>query len=158
MGTIVASGQQSVTAGWGPGGAIDWTAQEITVLGAQLQADGARGGQIHIGGGWQGGGPLGWATQVAVSGSSRISASSILAGSGGEVVLWSSTETLAVGQLTARGGPQGGNGGRIEVSSKGRVQFGGRADAGAPKGRAGQFLLDPKYIVIECGQRGVSAV
>src|SRR6185503_4412477 len=47
-----------------------------------------------------------------------------------------------------RGGVNGGDGGLVEVSSKGDLFFGGDANAGAPVGSPGQVLLDPQFIII----------
>jgi hypothetical protein len=67
-------------------------------------------------------------------------------GDGGKVVVWSDEDTQFFGTISARGGAEAGDGGRIEVSGKENLVFGGHADAGAPNGRAGMLLLDPKNI------------
>jgi hypothetical protein len=70
-------------------------------------------------------------------------------GDGGRVTLWSEQDTEFSGSISARGGVDGGSGGFIEVSGADSVTFAGTADAGAPGGRAGTVLLDPKNLVID---------
>jgi hypothetical protein len=70
-------------------------------------------------------------------------------GNGGQIVVWSDQLTRFFGNLTARGGQYGGDGGLMEVSSKDGYMYGGRADAGAPNGVGGTLLLDPKNIIID---------
>jgi len=68
---------------------------------------------------------------------------------GGSIMTWADASNRFAGEMQARGGAAGGNGGTIEVSAAQQVQFGGTANAGAPMGRGGNFLLDPKYILIQ---------
>jgi hypothetical protein len=65
------------------------------------------------------------------------------------VVLWSEQQTSFAGTTSARGGPSGGDGGFLEVSSKGGVGYSGAVDAAAPAGKAGSVLFDPKNIIID---------
>jgi hypothetical protein len=52
------------------------------------------------------------------------------------------------GTVSARGSSAGA-GGFIEVSSNGGLSYAGTADAGAPAGKSGTLLLDPKNLVID---------
>jgi filamentous hemagglutinin family protein len=139
------------------GGSIDVRGQSIELVGARLDAQGdAGGGVVHVGGTWQGGtGPR--AQTLAVDYASRIQADAISQGQGGEVVFWSDGETRFAGLTTARGGAQSGDGGRVEVSGLGQLEFQGLVDAGASVGKAGQLLLDPKDLLIGAPEAAVIA-
>jgi len=59
------------------------------------------------------------------------------------------SQTTFAGTIFARGGgDSAGNGGFVEVSSKGALSFAGSVDTRAPNGLAGTLLLDPQDIVI----------
>ena len=73
------------------------------------------------------------------------------AGDGGSVVLWSDKQTAFAGQILARGGVEGGNGGSAEVSGKALLSFTGQVDLSAPAGSFGSLLLDPFDLYIEDG-------
>jgi filamentous hemagglutinin family protein len=135
------------------GGSIHITGAELTLAGASLDASGARaGGTILVGGGYQGRDPaLRNADSVRVNGASRLDVSARESGDAGTAVLWSEKQTTFTGAIAARGGASGGDGGLVEVSSRGALGFAGAVDAGANEaagGRPGKLLLDPKNIVI----------
>jgi hypothetical protein len=139
----------------GKGGSVDITAPTIALLDASsLLATGELGGgRIHVGGGWQGAGPLPQARRVTQAANSLIDASAIRLGRGGEVVLWSDVRdilslTQAVGVIRARGGELGGDGGRVETSGYVLQVSGISVDTLSPKGRTGDWLLDPVNITI----------
>jgi filamentous hemagglutinin family protein len=131
------------------GGEIAVTAPDLVMAGAKLAATGQQGGgRIRIGGGWQGSD-----TDLANAARTRlvdthVDVSATDHGHGGTAVVWSDNSTLFGGQIKARGGALGGDGGKVEVSSHGQLGFGGTVDAAAPEGRNGQLLLDPKNIEI----------
>jgi hypothetical protein len=64
------------------------------------------------------------------------------------VVVWSQQSSQVYGQLAARGGLLGGDGGAIETSSKGVLAVTKAADASASQGHAGMWLLDPNNVTI----------
>ena len=68
--------------------------------------------------------------------------------SAGNVVVWSDTDTIYQGHITAKGGETRGDGGNVEVSGYQNLNFRGTADLSAPHGRTGSLLLDPTTITI----------
>ncbi len=150
-GHVFSSATLDASAGSGVGGAITVTGHDVTLAAAQLRADGdAGGGSIRIGGGHAGAdATVAHAQNLTVNAASGLDASARVDGDGGSIVTWADASNRFAGEMTARGGAAGGNGGTLEVSARQQVQFGGSADAGAPKGEGGSFLLDPKFIVIE---------
>ena len=149
-GQLYSSGTIDASGGTGRGGSLVLTARDVVLAAAQLHADGdAGGGAIRVGGGRAGlDSSVANAQSVVANADTALSASARVQGKGGEVVVWSDDTTRFAGTLAARGGAQGGNGGFIEASGKLATQFGGMADAGAPAGKGGTFLLDPKNITI----------
>ncbi|NNU44928.1 two-partner secretion domain-containing protein [Ramlibacter montanisoli] len=145
-GTIVAAGAD------GKGGSIDVLGQRVALEdGASLQANGALGGgQVRVGGDYQGQNPDVPNAQMAyVAANARIEADATGQGDGGRVIVWADDTTRMHGQISARGGASGGNGGFAEVSGKRYLEFTGRVDLRAPAGRAGTLLLDPGDVVID---------
>ncbi len=130
-------------------GPITITGQEIALEGATLEASGARGGgEIIVGGDPRGTPDLPRAERLTVDGASRLLADALVSGDGGRVILWSDLHTSFEGRISARGGPEGGDGGFAEVSGREILSFGGRADLRAPQGAWGQLLLDPTDVFI----------
>ena len=119
--------------------------------GAQLDASGRDGGgRIRVGGDFQGRNPeVPNAERVTVLSGARLSADAGALGDGGQVVMWSDLGTRFFGQISARGGALGGDGGSVEVSGKAGLDFQGRVDLGAARGRAGTLLLDPLNITVQ---------
>ncbi|HEX5486934.1 MAG TPA: filamentous hemagglutinin N-terminal domain-containing protein, partial [Limnobacter sp.] len=145
-GDTLVDGQVRANGQTGVGGQVNLTGHRIAVLsGATVQADGATGGgTVHIGGGWQGKDPsLQNSTQTVVQAGANVSANATDNGQGGELVAWSDGRTQVDASLQARGGANGGNGGRVETSGKELLQVSQAADTRAPKGHGGQWLLDP---------------
>jgi hypothetical protein len=62
--------------------------------------------------------------------------------------VWSDDTTRFAAAIDARGGPAGGDGGRVEVSGKRHLDFAGSVVTLAPHGTAGNLLLDPTDIAI----------
>ncbi len=143
----VASGQQ--------GGSIQVTGHNIAIVsGAELSARGdAGGGSVLVGGDAHGANAsaLPQANAVWMASDARIDASATQSGDGGKVVLWSTQSTQVHGQLRATGGASGGNGGFIETSGPYLETADASIDASAPKGAAGEWLLDPVNVEIVAG-------
>jgi filamentous hemagglutinin family protein len=91
------------------------------------------------------------ANTVSVQTNATVDASATQSGNGGAINIWSKLSTMVAGTLSAKGGAQGGNGGFIETSSKGTVSIASatKLDTSAPKGRAGQWVIDPTTLIID---------
>jgi filamentous hemagglutinin family protein len=123
---------------------------------------GAGGGRIRLQAAAVGGDPQTGA--IAVATGSRISADATLAGKGGDVRVMGERTLRAYGTLTARGGPNGGDGGFVETSGGFAVPAGddnggidvrgARVDASAARGKAGTWLIDPVNITIASTESG----
>jgi filamentous hemagglutinin family protein len=146
----VAGGLSAQGAG-GQGGRID-------VLGARVElADAARldasgtlgGGRMRVGGGLQGQeADVANAQHTTVAAGAQLLADARTQGDGGRVIVWADDTARVHGSISARGGPQGGDGGFIETSGKRMLEVTRAADASAPAGRGGTWLLDPNDITI----------
>jgi filamentous hemagglutinin family protein len=150
-GSVHLSGTLDVSAGAGQNAGRVWaTAHQVGVIGAHIKASGgAAGGQVSMGGGYQGSEPsLPHAHAVYMDANARIQANALAQGDGGQVVLWADGSTRARGQVSARGGAQGGNGGLIETSGQWLDVDGLKVDTRAPIGQTGTWLLDPADITI----------
>ncbi|MBP0018786.1 MAG: CHAT domain-containing protein [Cyanobacteria bacterium SBLK] len=78
-----------------------------------------------------------------------INANARNTGDGGTVIIWSDEATRFYGNISARGGQNGGDGGFIETSGKDYLDvFGASIGAGAIAGNPGEWLLDPRDITI----------
>jgi filamentous hemagglutinin family protein len=158
--TVKVSGTLDTSNKKGKGGTIRVTGEVIEVKAASFDASGSTGGGRVLIGGDTGGGYGHWAvasipqaklearavpnaTTVSVDADTVINASATSVGNGGKVIVWADGDTTFAGQITARGGANGGDGGFVEVSGKQVLTFDGRVDAGAPKGNNGVLLLDP---------------
>jgi filamentous hemagglutinin family protein len=106
------------------------------------------GGTVLIGGSMRGNGVVPNAITTTVSPDSFIHADALDNGNGGQVILWSEQATDFFGNITARGGVNGGNGGFVEVSARDRLTFRGRVNTGATQGEGGTLLLDPRNVLI----------
>jgi len=160
-GQVHVGGTLDASAAAGTGGRIDVLGDRLTLdHGATLDASGALGGgAIHVGGGWQGkDASLHNATRVDADASVAVNARASGKGNGGEVVFWSDDSTSFAGNIDIRGGAQGGDGGRAEVSGKRMLAYSGRTHALAAKGATGDLLLDPATITIQAGGTGTGAI
>lgn len=145
QGTVSARGSQ------GGGGEATLLGREVGLLdGADVDVSGAAGGgRVIVGGGEQGRDaryPNAQSTYIGPS--ATIKADASRSGDGGSIVVWSDLATRAYGGLSARGGPQGGDGGSIETSGGWLDAQPSRVDTRASLGRNGTWLLDPYDILI----------
>jgi hypothetical protein len=145
------------------GGIVGLFAQDIELVAASLDVSGDSGsGIIYIGADNVGqisnlpGGeinlqnlPHANAQTVTVTAATTLHADARIVGPGGRVIVWSDQATQFDGFVSARGGPAGGDGGLVEISGKGNLNYGGAADTSSPLGKPGTLLLDPKNLVID---------
>lgn len=154
-GQVNVGGTLDVSSATGTGGHVLATADHVVVTDNTLiNATGATGGgTINIGGGWQGSGGIPQATAIYIAKTATLDASATDHGNGGTVVAWSdihnpSSATRAYGTFLTKGGANGGNGGRIETSGHWLDVAGIAANASAPMGQGGEWLLDPYDLTI----------
>ena len=120
---------------------------------------GAGGGEVLVGGDYLGLNPDVPNAKATVMGSeAKIIADATVDGDGGRVILWSDEYTGFYGDISARGGLQGGDGGLVETSSKINLQAFGGADASAENGQGGLWLLDPTNVEITAATNANPAV
>ncbi|MCL6269351.1 filamentous hemagglutinin N-terminal domain-containing protein [Sansalvadorimonas sp. 2012CJ34-2] len=149
-------------------GTIDVSASGTNAKGGRVQVEGDSiqvkensriiatgdngGGTVLIGGDYQGKNPdIHNATKVVVEAGSQIDASALEHGNGGKVIVWSDDTAVFAGEIKARGGVNTGDGGFVETSGKKHLTVTGRVNAGAPKGKSGNWLLDPENVTIKSG-------
>ena len=150
-GVVHLSGSLQADNASGKGGKIVVQGQNLLLdKGSSITATGSQGGgEVYVGGGWQGkDAGIRNADKVVMQDSALIDVSATDTGNGGTAVLWSESFTNFRGQISAKGGEQGGNGGKVETSSRGNLQAFGTVTASAKKGLAGNWLLDPADITI----------
>ena len=129
--------------------------RDVLITGnAVIDASGSNGGgDIRIGGGIQGGEGLTQAERTYVAADATISADATGNGDGGSVVVFSKDATVIAGELTARGGVAGGNGGFVETSGLAGFAIAQAPDVGArsASGTGGEWLIDPYNLTIVAG-------
>ncbi|MBR0646217.1 beta strand repeat-containing protein, partial [Plastoroseomonas hellenica] len=122
---------------------------------ARIDASGtAGGGEIAFGQTRQGSAAPRRAERTGVAAGAELRADATVLGQGGRVVLHSTDTTLMAGTISARGGPQGGGGGFVEVSGERGFRMLGAIDVSAPAGRSGTVLFDPDNLRISDGPAG----
>lgn len=150
-GVVTQAGTLDVSSTTGQGGRVVVEGQNIHLTtGSHIKATGQTGGgQVNIGGGWQGkDSGIKNADAVVMARGSVIDVSATGKGHGGTAVLWSDNYTSFQGDILARGGATGGNGGQVETSSHNNLQAFGNVDSSAAFGRGGDWLLDPADVTI----------
>ncbi|MCP5504165.1 MAG: filamentous hemagglutinin N-terminal domain-containing protein [Chlamydiales bacterium] len=137
-------------------GSLSAPSGEVHVLGktvslqknTTIDVSGPSGGTVLVGGDYQGKNPeILNADNVIVHPGARVLASSTGSGNGGKVIYWSDRITAVAGLTEVRGGPEGGDGGFIEVSGLKGFVYLGKSDRTAPFGKWGTILFDPEYDV-----------
>ncbi|MEM9163469.1 MAG: filamentous hemagglutinin N-terminal domain-containing protein, partial [Cyanobacteria bacterium P01_F01_bin.4] len=151
LGAVQVSG--SLDASGQTGGQVQVLGQTVALAGATVNASGlTSGGTVLIGGDYQGAGPTPTAMFTAVDRESQLSADAQLLGDAGQVVVWADVLTQFLGEISARGGAQGGDGGHVEISGKESLIFEGQVDLSAAQGQFGTLLFDPLTIEIRTGE------
>lgn len=135
----------------GTGGRIDVTGHDVALMdGARIDASGAQGGgRVRVGGGAAGReADIANADGLWMSPNAHVLADALAAGDGGNVVMYAAQAARIYGELSARGGAGGGNGGRVETSGGYLETDGAQIHVDAPMGRGGEWLLDPASLLI----------
>ncbi|MDP2144467.1 MAG: YDG domain-containing protein, partial [Gallionella sp.] len=139
------------------GGTVKVLGGQVDVLaGASVDVSGdAGGGTALFGGNYQGKGPEQNAKTANVAAGASIDADALTGGNGGKIVVWSDGHTTVDGTFSARGGAIDGDGGFVETSGK-KLTIGAntRVNTLAPKGKVGDWLLDPTDFTIYSGGTG----
>jgi filamentous hemagglutinin family protein len=153
-GTLDASGKNPGETG----GSVTVVGDKVGLFaGSTVDVSGdAGGGMVLIGGNFHGAGPEKNASMTYVDKDAAITADALVNGDGGTVVVWSDDTTRFNGTISARGGVQGGDGGRVEVSGKHGLMFDGSVNTTAAHGKMGSLLLDPDNITIIAGNNSYS--
>ena len=113
-------------------------------------------GEVLVGGDESGEGPARTAESTYVSADSSVSADALVSGDGGKVVVFAEGFANVQGHLSARGGPEGGNGGFVETSGRESFAIRHTPDTTAPGGGGGHWLIDPNDIEIVAGGGNVN--
>ena len=148
--TAVVGGQVNAAGYSGAGGAIDATAETLTIGStASLDASGlTTGGTIRAGGGYQGNDiEILNATTTTVEEGALLIADGA-EDDGGNVFLWADGDTFFGGEISAQAKGLNGNGGFVEVSGKDKLSFRGTVSTLSANGLNGTLLLDPTDVVI----------
>ncbi|ACK69519.1 filamentous hemagglutinin family outer membrane protein [Gloeothece citriformis PCC 7424] len=156
-GTVIISGNLSVSnAANSPlqqGGQVNIIGDQISLINANINATGTRGGGIvQIGANSQGQDITTTASRIAINGNSSIDVSAIDTGEGGQVIISGNTYTNVVGQIRSRGGQEEGNGGYIKIVGVNGLDFQGTVDTSALQGDFGVLVLNSNNLTIENSQ------
>ncbi|MBX9903300.1 MAG: filamentous hemagglutinin N-terminal domain-containing protein [Burkholderiales bacterium] len=149
--TTIVEGDIAATGSAGAGGTVKVLGNLVGLTGhANIDASGdTQGGTVLVGGDYQGRNPdVQNAFRTYVGPDVTIHADAITAGDGGRVIVWADDATRSYGNISARGGAQGGDGGFVETSGKGYLAVTRAPDISAPAGQGGTWLLDPLNITV----------
>lgn len=151
-GVVSVAGELNASGG-SSGGTIKVLGEKVGLFDAAVDASGeSRGGRILIGGGRMGQGPERNSTATYISEGSTLRADATLRGKGGEVIVWSDRVSRVYGEISARGGALGGEGGFVETSSARELVVTRTPDVTAAAGsRGGTWLIDPEDLTIVAG-------
>lgn len=132
------------------GGRIEVVADRVLVdQGASVDASGAAGGgEVAVGTTLRGSANPRLARRTGIAAGATVRADATGRGQGGTVIVNSQDYTAHAGTISARGGPQGGDGGFVEISGQGGLTLLGLVDTGAPSGAPGTILIDPVDLTI----------
>ncbi len=150
--TALAGNSLTTAIGADIGGVISLLGAHVELVdSASVDASGqSGGGSVWIGGGFHGtDATLQNATTTYVGANTRLRADALQSGNGGQVAVWSNEQTAMYGNISARGGADGGNGGYVETSGKNSLGFRGNVDLSASSGTTGNLLLDPYTVTID---------
>lgn len=154
-GNVVNSGTLDASSARDKGGEIQVLGdRDVLINGGLVDASGALGGgSVRIGGGVEGGEGLVQAERTYLARDAVVRADATRKGDGGDIVAFSSNQSVLAGLLSARGNGRGGDGGFVETSSHGvlnvtRAPLVSGLFAGS---QGGHWLIDPNDITIVAG-------
>ncbi len=135
------------------GGQVEIVADRVLVdRGGRVDASGAAGGgEVAVGTTLRGAANRRLAQRTGIAEGATVRADATQRGNGGTVIVNSQDYTGHAGAISARGGPQGGNGGFVEVSGQAGLLVLGSIDTSAPMGQRGTILIDPVDLLITDG-------
>ena len=149
-GSTIVSGVVDVSQSQDPqisAGNINILGSKVGIINAEINASGIEeGGLVRIGGNYRGETGLPTANQVFINSNSQIIADAGQIGDGGNIIIWSEDLTQFFGEISAQS--QTGNGGFVEISSKGNLRVEGDVNLTGVNGSVGTLLLDPRNITI----------
>lgn len=127
------------------GGKISIQAEHIRLIGAYLDVSGDFGGGfVNLGGDLLTKGQTFKAKRTSIDSTSIIDASAIVYGPGGEVLAGSRELTSFDGEIFAKGGLKGGDGGLVVTTSLSQLGiYVGTVHVNATSGLQGSWILDP---------------
>jgi filamentous hemagglutinin family protein len=146
-GALVATGTEAGQTG----GTVKVLGDKVGVMaGAVIDASGqAGGGEVLVGGNYQGKGTEQNASVSYVDKEALIKVNAVDSGNGGRVIIWANDTTRFYGTIEAKGGANGGDGGFVETSGKGYLDYRGLVFTTAEQGKTGTLLLDPTDVTIQ---------
>ncbi|MCP4041628.1 MAG: filamentous hemagglutinin N-terminal domain-containing protein, partial [Gammaproteobacteria bacterium] len=150
-GTTLVAGDVQAIGGTEKGGKVRLLGERVALVDkTKVDASGAiGGGEVLVGGDYQGKNPdIQNATATYIGSEAEIKADAIHGGDGGKVIVWADDSTIYHGEISARSGTEGGDGGFVEVSGKLHLTYTGMADLRALDGEWGTLLLDPGKVLI----------
>ncbi|MEN9862230.1 MAG: hypothetical protein RLZZ515_2712, partial [Cyanobacteriota bacterium] len=151
-GQVLASGEGEAARG----GLVELGAQTLHLQGVVVDASGqGAGGDILVGGGERGASMsagISLAEHLTVDAATQLRANARANGDGGRVITYAVQDATINGQLEARGGQAGGNGGFLETSAS-TLWLGESLalSAASPQGERGTWLIDPTNFTISEG-------
>ncbi len=129
----------------GSGGRISLSGQQVSLAGSSLLATGrTAGGDVQVGADRL---SSVTARSTTADAASTVRADATGTGPGGRILVLAKERAEVAGAISARGGPQGGDGGFVETSA-GSLALSTSPDLSAPRGRGGTWLIDPRDIEI----------
>ncbi len=93
-----------------------------------------------------------YSKSVTVAPGAILNADAVQTGDGGEILVWSHLDTQFRGTATARGGALRGDGGYVEISSRGDWIFDdktAKVDTSAKNGTDGTLEFDPMFLIVK---------
>ncbi len=125
-----------------PGGQVVLQGQQVALQNSTVEVSGPSGGSIRLSG-----------DRVSMA-SSSLRADASGTGRGGRIEILGKQLAEIQGAISARGGPQGGDGGFVETSAS-RLAISTSPDLSAARGRGGTWLIDPRDIdIVPSGSGG----